>query len=108
MATHTDGEHPLTETEQRLRKRAAVLIITADRGLAGAYSSQRASRRASGSPSCCASEGMTVVPYLVGRKARRLLPFRGREVAAEWTGFSDQPTYADAEGDRRRRCSRRS
>ncbi len=39
---------------------------------------------------------MTVLPFLVGRKAVGYYRFRQREVAASWTGFSDQPSYANA------------
>ena len=94
-ASHTGGGHPLTETKQRLRERAAVLVITADRGLAGGYSST-AIKEGEQLAALLAESGMTVVPFLVGRKAVGYYRFRGREVAASWTGFSDQPTYAHA------------
>ena len=94
-ASHTGGGHPLTETNQRLRERAAVLVITADRGLAGAYSSA-AIKEGEQLTALLAESGVTVVPFLVGRKAVGFYKFRGREVAASWTGFTDQPSYADA------------
>lgn len=94
-ASHTGGGHPLTETDQRLRERAAVLVITADRGLAGAYSSA-AIKEGEQLTALLAESGVTVVPFLVGRKAVGFYKFRGREVAASWTGFTDQPTYAHA------------
>ena len=94
-ASHTGGGHPLTETKQRLRERAAVLIITADRGLAGGYSST-AIKEGEQLTALLNDSGMTVVPFLVGRKAVGYYRFRGREIAASWTGFSDQPTYAHA------------
>ena len=94
-ATHSGGGHPLTDTEQRLTERASVLVITSDRGLAGGYSSS-AIKEGEQLTSLLAGKGMTVVPFLVGRKAVAYYRFRNREVAASWTGFSDQPTYADA------------
>ena len=94
-ASHTGGGHPLTETKQRLRERAAVLIITADRGLAGGYSST-AIKEGEQLTALLNASGMTGVPFLVGRKAVGYYRFRGREIAASWTGFSDQPTYAHA------------
>jgi F-type H+-transporting ATPase subunit gamma len=94
-ATHTGGGHPLTETEQRLQQRAAVLVVTSDRGLAGAYSSA-AIKEAEQLSSLIRERGMEVVPFLVGRKAVGYYKFRGRSMAASWTGFSDQPTYAHA------------
>ncbi|HET7899811.1 MAG TPA: F0F1 ATP synthase subunit gamma [Candidatus Nanopelagicales bacterium] len=94
-ASHTGGGHPLTETDQRLRERAAVLVITADRGLAGAYSSA-AIKEGEQLTALLGEQGVRVVPFLVGRKAVGYYRFRGREVAASWTGFTDQPTYAHA------------
>ncbi len=94
-ASHTGGGHPLTETDQRLQQRAAVLVVTSDRGLAGAYSSA-AIKEAEQLTSLIRERGMEVVPFLVGRKAVGYYKFRGRAMAASWTGFSDQPTYAHA------------
>jgi F-type H+-transporting ATPase subunit gamma len=94
-ASHTGGGHPLTETNQRLQERAAVLLITADRGLAGAYSSA-AIKEAEQLTSLIHARGMTVVPFIVGRKGVSYYRFRGRDVAESWTGFTDQPTYHHA------------
>jgi len=94
VATYSNVEHPLT-TEKENPTRAAVLLITSDRGLAGAYSSSviRAGEQLT---SLLAEEGKDVVPYLAGRKAIAFYQFRRREVAAQWDGFSDAPSYADA------------
>jgi F-type H+-transporting ATPase subunit gamma len=86
--------HPLIAS-QRKRERAAVLVITADRGLAGAYSSN-AIREMQALSSLLDDEGYEVVPYVVGRKGQAWFRFRGREVARAWTGISDQPTYEHA------------
>jgi F-type H+-transporting ATPase subunit gamma len=94
-ASHTGGGHPLTETTQRLQQRAAVLVISSDRGLAGAYSSA-VIKEAEQLTALLGGRGMTVVPFVVGRKAAGYYRFRNREVAGAWTGFSDQPTYAHA------------
>ncbi len=94
-ASHTGGGHPLTDTDQRLRQRAAVLVVSADRGLAGAYSSA-AIKEGEQLSQLLAEQGLEVVPFLVGRKAAAYYRFRGRKGAAEWTGFTDQPTYAHA------------
>ena len=75
--------------------RAAVLVITADRGLAGAYSSN-AIKEAEGLTRTLTEKGMQVVPYVVGRKGVSFYRFRNRPMAGEYTGFTDQPTYADA------------
>ncbi len=87
-------EHPLT-AQARLQDRAAVLLLTSDRGLAGAYSSA-AIKEGEQLTSLLRDRGMEVVPYVVGRKAVNYYRFRGREVAREWTGFTESPTPADA------------
>jgi F-type H+-transporting ATPase subunit gamma len=94
-ASHSSGIHPLLETNQRLQERASVLVITADRGLAGGYSST-VIKEAEQLTALLHDRGMQVLPFLVGRKAVGYYRFRGREVAGAWTGFSDQPTYAEA------------
>lgn len=91
VATFSNVDHPLT-TEKDDVKRAAVLVISSDRGLAGAYSSSviRESEKLIGE---LREQGKEVVPYLVGRKAVSYYKFRKREYAQEWTGFTDQPNF---------------
>jgi F-type H+-transporting ATPase subunit gamma len=91
VATYSDVDHPLTTEHENVR-RAAVLVVTSDRGLAGAYSSSviKESERLIGE---LRDEGKEVVPYLVGRKAIGFYRFRKRDYAAEWSGFTDQPTF---------------
>ncbi|MCX6400135.1 MAG: F0F1 ATP synthase subunit gamma [Propionibacteriales bacterium] len=94
VATFSNVDHPLTREEEN-PKRAAVLIITSDRGLAGAYSSsvlkeaERLSERLRG-------EGKEIDYFLAGRKAEAYFKFRTRAFVESWTGFSDQPTYDKA------------
>jgi F-type H+-transporting ATPase subunit gamma len=94
LVSYSNVAHPLT-TEPESADRAAILIVTSDRGLAGAYSSsvlkeaERLAERLRG-------EGKQVVTYLTGRKGEAYYRFRGRPVAASWTGFSDQPRYENA------------
>ena len=87
-------KHPLLAA-QRKQERAAVLVITADRGLAGAYSAN-AIKESQALSNLLADEGYETVPYIVGRKGVAWFSFRGREIAGSWTGISDQPTYEDA------------
>ena len=94
VATNTNEDHPLT-TSNADAKRAGVVIITADRGLAGAYS-VAALKRAAELVAHLEAEGKEVVPYLVGRKAVSYYKFRKRDYAQEWTGFSDAPTFENA------------
>ena len=90
LATYSDVDHVLT-TEREQPKRAAVLILTSDRGLAGSYS-VNAIKRSQELIEHLRAEGMEVVPFLVGRKAVSYYKFRRREYAAEWSGFTDSPT----------------
>jgi len=91
VATFSNVEHPLT-TEPEDPKRAAVLIVTSDRGLAGAYSSSvlRESERLTQK---LRDEGKSVELYVSGRKGEGYLRFRNRPVVKTWTGHSDQPNY---------------
>jgi F-type H+-transporting ATPase subunit gamma len=91
VATFSDVDHPLT-TERPDVKRAGVVIMTSDRGLAGAYSVS-AIKESAELIAKLKSEGKEVVPYLVGRKAVSYYKFRKREYAADWTGFTDRPTF---------------
>jgi F-type H+-transporting ATPase subunit gamma len=87
-------DHPLTTPRENPSK-AALLLITSDRGLAGGYSANvlRAGERTSAR---LADQGIDTVPFLVGRKALSYYRFRGRDVSNTWTGFSEQPSYDDA------------
>src|SRR3954454_3951613 len=94
VATYSNTEHPLI-TEKDEVKRAAVLLITSDRGMAGAYSANvlKAGEQLG---ELLRSRGIEPVPYVVGRKGVAYFRFRRRETAAEWTGFSEAPQYSDA------------
>ncbi len=94
VATFSNVDHPLT-TEKDNPTKAAVLVITSDRGLAGAYSSA-VLKEAERLVEKLQGEGKDVDLYLSGRKAEAYYRFRGREFVESWTGFSDQPQYSDA------------
>jgi F-type H+-transporting ATPase subunit gamma len=74
-----------------------LLLVTADRGLAGAFNSQilRAGVRAGQD---LEAEGRTPVWFASGRRGVSSLRFRNKEVAGAYTGFTDRPSYADARG----------
>ncbi|TWP36513.1 F0F1 ATP synthase subunit gamma [Leekyejoonella antrihumi] len=91
VASNSNVDHPLT-TERAERRRAAVLIITSDRGLAGAYSVS-AIKESAELIERLKGEGKDVMPFLVGRKAVSYYKFRRREYAQEWTGFTDNPKF---------------
>jgi F-type H+-transporting ATPase subunit gamma len=73
-----------------------MLLITADRGLAGAYSVNAIKEGEQLSELMRTEKNMEVVPFIVGRKGLAFYKFREREVAGQWTGFTDAPTYEDA------------
>jgi F-type H+-transporting ATPase subunit gamma len=81
--------------EHESESTVALLLVTADRGLAGAFNSQilRAGLRAAQEHE---GEGRTVSFYASGRRGVSSLTFRGREVAGGYTGFTERPAYADA------------
>jgi F-type H+-transporting ATPase subunit gamma len=94
VATGSNTKHPLT-TGADNPTRAAVLLITSDRGLAGGYNSN-AIKAAERLTERLQAEGKDVSIYAVGRKAVAYYGFREREIAESWTGFTDSPSYADA------------
>ncbi|HYO32864.1 MAG TPA: F0F1 ATP synthase subunit gamma [Nocardioidaceae bacterium] len=94
VATYSNVDHPLT-TEPDNPKRAAVLVVTSDRGLAGAYSSA-VLRDAERLGEKLRSEGREVDLYVSGRKGVGYYSFRQRPIVQSWSGFSDTPTYEAA------------
>jgi F-type H+-transporting ATPase subunit gamma len=86
--------HPLLE-ERPDRRMAGVFVVTSDRGLAGAYSSN-VLRRAEELFSLLRSEDKEVKLFVAGRKGVSYYRFRERPVAESWVGFSETPTYDDA------------
>ncbi|GGT33478.1 F0F1 ATP synthase subunit gamma [Streptomyces purpureus] len=94
VATGSTTNHALT-TEAENPTRAAILLITSDRGLAGGYSSN-AIKAAEELTERLRGEGKEVDAYIVGRKGVAYYGFRERKVTESWTGFTDNPTYADA------------
>ncbi|MEV5125211.1 F0F1 ATP synthase subunit gamma [Streptomyces decoyicus] len=94
VATGSNTQHPLT-TEVERPTRAALLLITSDRGLAGGYSSN-VIKAAEQLTERLKAEGKEVDAYIVGRKGVSYYSFRERKVVESWTGFTDSPTYADA------------
>ncbi|GAB1337856.1 F0F1 ATP synthase subunit gamma [Streptomyces sp. E-15] len=94
VGTGSNTKHPLT-TEAENPARAAVLLLTSDRGLAGAFNSN-AIKAAEQLTARLEREGRQVDTYIVGRRGVAHYNFRERTVAESWTGFTDEPTYADA------------
>jgi F-type H+-transporting ATPase subunit gamma len=81
--------------EHESQANVGLLLVTGDRGLAGAFNSQiiRAGERVSAD---MAAEGLASVWYATGRRGVSSLSFRGHELSGSYTGFADRPAYADA------------
>ncbi|MGI9092782.1 MAG: F0F1 ATP synthase subunit gamma [Mycobacteriales bacterium] len=94
LASSASVDHPLL-TERAEPKRAAVLVVTSDRGLAGGYSAN-AIRAAEELQALLREEGKEPKLYVIGRKGVGYYRFRDRPIDAQWTGFSEQPAYSDA------------
>jgi F-type H+-transporting ATPase subunit gamma len=82
--------------QQREVRRAAIVPLTGDRGLAGAFNAQ-VLRRAFALERELRTEGIEVRWLVAGKKGRSTLRFRGYEIEQAWTGFSDRPGYGDAQ-----------
>jgi F-type H+-transporting ATPase subunit gamma len=94
LASSANLDHPLLVGRPVVR-RAGVLVVTSDRGLCGGYNAN-AIRTAEQLIVRLRDEGKRVALYVVGRKGVTYYRFRSREIEQSWTGFSEQPTFADA------------
>jgi F-type H+-transporting ATPase subunit gamma len=95
VSRSTTISHPMI-TEPESTTRAALLILTSDGGFAGAFNAN-VLREASRLRQRCNDDGITALNYVAGRKGIGWHRFRGLELEEQWSGFSSQPTYADAE-----------
>ncbi|MGE5272371.1 MAG: F0F1 ATP synthase subunit gamma [Verrucomicrobiota bacterium] len=86
---------PLLQRREEERS-VAILPLTGDRGLAGAFNAQ-VLRHAFALDRSMRSEGKRVRWLVSGRKGASTLRFRRYEILQAWTGFSDRPSYADAQ-----------
>jgi F-type H+-transporting ATPase subunit gamma len=86
--------HPLLE--ERPVKRAAVFLVTSDRGLAGAYNAN-VLRRVEGVLGRLRNDGVEPALYVAGRKGQSYFRFRGVPMVRTWAGVSEVPTYDAAE-----------
>jgi F-type H+-transporting ATPase subunit gamma len=87
-------DNPLL-VERENPTRAAMLVVTSDRGLCGGYNANLL-RAAEELHALLRDEGKSVTLYLIGRKGVSYYTFRERPIEQSWTGFSEQPSYADA------------
>jgi F-type H+-transporting ATPase subunit gamma len=91
---------PLLERRENVSS-VALLPITADRGLAGAFNAQ-VLRRAFALERELSAEGIEVKWLASGRRGRSTLTFRRYELIQAWQGFSERPQYSDAQAIARR------
>ncbi|MDD9205681.1 F0F1 ATP synthase subunit gamma, partial [Georgenia sp. 10Sc9-8] len=90
VASHAQLDHPLV-SERTDTPRVAVLVLTSDRGMAGAYAAtvlretERVLER-------LREEGKEPAVYVVGRRGKSYFSFRGREIVDSWEGESDNPS----------------
>jgi F-type H+-transporting ATPase subunit gamma len=78
-------------------RRAGILLVTSDRGLAGGYNAN-AIRAANELADRLSGEGKEIDRYIIGRKGVAYYRFRHIEMTGTWTGFSEQPNFTDARG----------
>jgi len=86
----------LTLLQRREPRTVAVVPLTGDRGLAGAFNAQIL-RRATTLERSLRQEGKEVRWLVVGKKGRSTLEFRRYRLEAAWAGFTDRPSYHDAQ-----------
>jgi F-type H+-transporting ATPase subunit gamma len=94
LANNSALDHPLL-VEREEPKRAAVLVVTSDRGQCGGYN-VNVLKEAEQLQQLLREQGKEPVLYVIGRKGVSYYRFRRRKVEQAWTGFSEQPTYANA------------
>ncbi|MBB4960324.1 F-type H+-transporting ATPase subunit gamma [Micromonospora polyrhachis] len=94
LASNSQVDHPLLTARPKVR-RAGVVVVTSDRGLAGGYSTN-AIRAAESLVARLKADGKEPVLYVIGRKGVTYYRFRNRPIEASWTGFSEQPAFANA------------
>jgi len=95
VASQSVIDHPLVTEPEQIR-RAAVVIVAADRGLAGSYSAS-VLKQAEQLSELLSEEGKEVTYFLVGRKAQAYFDFRDRPFARVWTGGTDAPEFETAQ-----------
>jgi F-type H+-transporting ATPase subunit gamma len=82
--------------QRREVKKAAIIPLTGDRGLAGAFNAQ-VLRHAFALERELRGDGVEVHWLVAGKKGRSTLGFRRYEIDQSWIGFSDRPSYHDAQ-----------
>jgi F-type H+-transporting ATPase subunit gamma len=95
LASASALDHPLLVARDN-PQRAGVLVVSSDRGLCGAYNAN-VFRRSEELFALLRGEGKNPILYVVGRKALSYYSFRNWKIKESWTGFSERPTYEEAQ-----------
>lgn len=93
LASASSLKHPMLN-ERENSSRAAILVVTSDRGMCGGYN-HNVIKEAEELRKLLESEGKEVVTYVFGSKGLSYYTFRDREVSGAWTGFSQAPAFTD-------------
>ncbi|AEX78685.1 ATP synthase F0F1 subunit gamma [Corynebacterium diphtheriae] len=99
LAAASSLEHPMLR-EREGGKRAAVLVVSSDRGMAGGYN-YNVFKKAAELEKLLEENGYEIVRYVTGNKGVGYYKFRGQEVAGAWTGFSQDPSWEETHDVRR-------
>jgi F-type H+-transporting ATPase subunit gamma len=94
LASNARVDNPLLTPRPEIR-RAGVLVITSDRGLCGGYNVNTI-KTAEQLIERLRADGKEIALYVIGRKGIAYYRFRGRGMSETWSGFSEQPSFADA------------
>jgi F-type H+-transporting ATPase subunit gamma len=95
-ARASSSVHGLPLLQRREERRVAIVALTGDRGLAGAFNAQ-VIRQSFAVERALRADGREVVWLAAGKKGVSTLRFRRYELLQSWAGFSDRPRYADAQ-----------
>lgn len=99
LASATNLDHPMLR-ERENGKRAAILVVSSDRGMAGGYN-YNVFKKTAELRGMLEEKGYEVVLYVAGNKGVGYYKFRGQEIAGSWTGFSQDPGYKQTHDLRR-------
>ncbi|AKK05618.1 ATP synthase, F1 gamma subunit [Corynebacterium mustelae] len=99
LASASSLDHPMLR-ERDNAKRAAILVVSSDRGMCGGYN-YNVFKKAAELEKLLTEKGYEVVRYITGNKGVGYYNFRGGNYAGAWTGFSQDPTWAGTHDVRR-------
>ena len=99
LASASSLDHPMLR-ERENGKRAAILVVTSDRGMAGGYN-YNVFKKTAELRGLLEDKGYEVVLYVAGNKGIGYYKFRGEDIAGAWSGFSQDPKYQDTHDLRR-------